>query len=295
MAADVALDHRLADRHAVVDEVQSAVPRARIVPARLVVGVRQFDQRDMFAQSHGFRRPRHARDRAREEPAAASATAAAASAFADRRRTLRRAAASAAASARRVVGERQQRFDLGVLREGLRPRYVERAAGAVDAVRAGPERTAGAVNIAEQKVRCVHEHVAVGLGSDREAPEHGLRERVLDRFALRGVRAGRSETLVALNQQDTRSDTLKHDDASLSALAAVEPDVVRAETGGKAGRQQELGVESRDLEEQRSRPLVPVDREVAVELLHAQRPLLDRLRGAAHAAARLSATASRLP
>ena len=61
-----------------------------------------------------------------------------------------------------------------------------------------------------------------------------------------------------------------------AALAAVEADVVRAEAGREAGVQQELGVEARDLEEQRSGALVPVEREVAVDLLHAGRAVVDR-------------------
>src|SRR5258708_30716942 len=105
MTPDVALHHRVADRHAVVDEVQAAVPGARIVVARLVVAVRQFDERYVLAQRDGFRRRRHARDGAREEPAAASTAAAGAaaarSAFVrDLLRPLRRTASPAASTPR---------------------------------------------------------------------------------------------------------------------------------------------------------------------------------------------------
>ena len=75
MAAQVADDHGIADGHAVVDVTQAAVARARIVDARLVVAVRQLDERRVLAQRDRVSRRRHARDRAREEPAAATAAA----------------------------------------------------------------------------------------------------------------------------------------------------------------------------------------------------------------------------
>ena len=94
MAADVADLHRLADRHAVVDEGEAAVAGARVVGARLVVVVGQLDQRHVLAQRHRVGGRRHARDRAGEEAAAAAAAATRpAAAFADRRRALRGPAA----------------------------------------------------------------------------------------------------------------------------------------------------------------------------------------------------------
>src|SRR5581483_2570701 len=108
MAADVALHHLIADRNRVVDVVQSAVARARIVVARLVIVVGQFDERDVLAQRHRFGGRRHARDGAGEESAAASTATAAATcgrSLFDALRTLRRAAATAAASTSGVVDE----------------------------------------------------------------------------------------------------------------------------------------------------------------------------------------------
>ena len=64
----------------------------------------------------------------------------------------------------------------------LRARHVERAARAIDAVGARPQRVAGAVDVAQQEVGRVDQHVAVAFGRDREAPQHRLGERVLDRL-----------------------------------------------------------------------------------------------------------------
>ena len=58
--------------------------------------------------------------------------------------------------------------------------------------------------------------------------------------------------------------------------AAIDADVVRAETGAEPGRVQHLDVELRDLDEQPAAGLVPVHREEAVDLLHAAGAIADR-------------------
>src|SRR5438132_290405 len=75
------------------------------------------------------------------------------------------------------------------------------------------------------------------------------------------------------------------------ARAPIGADVVRAEAGRQAGREQELGVEARDLEKHRTGALVPVERKIAVELLHAGGARVDR-RYRAGSAALLTATAT---
>ena len=266
--------HRLADRRAVVDEGEAPVAGARIVPARLVGVVRQLDERRVLAQRHRVRRRRDARHRAGEQTAAASA-AARASTFANRRRTLRRPAA-AAAPAGRFVDEGERHVDLGVLRKAFGVREVERAARAIDAVGARPERAAGVRHVAEQEIGCIDQQAAVALAGDREAPQDRFRERVLHRFALGGIRAARPKRLIRLHEQHPRPDALEIDDASAAAGAAIEPNVVRSEARRQAGRIEELGVEPRNLDEQRSAALVPVQRKVAVDLLHACRAGVDR-------------------
>ena len=184
VTTDVAHLHHVADRHAVVDVGEAAVAGARVVVARLVVVVGQLDEREMLAQRHRFGRRRHAADRAGEEAAAASTAAAraAAAAFRNRPGPLRRAGAAAAASACGVVDEGQRHFDFTVLRERLGPRQIERAARAIEAVGARPQRVAGAGHVAQQEVGRVDQHVAVGLAGHREAPQHRFGERVLDRI-----------------------------------------------------------------------------------------------------------------
>src|SRR5262249_8623867 len=84
------------------------------------------------------------------------------------------------------------------------------------------------------------------------------------------------EVQVRLNEKHARADPLKRDDAPAAALTAVETDVIASETGCKAGGHQKLGVESRDLEPQRARALVPIKWEVAVDFLHRRRAVADR-------------------
>ena len=82
VAAHVALHHRLADGRAVVDEIEAAVAGARIVVARLVVAVGQFDQGIVLAQGDRFGGGSDAGDGAGEQAAAEAAAPAAAPAAA---------------------------------------------------------------------------------------------------------------------------------------------------------------------------------------------------------------------
>jgi hypothetical protein len=94
------------------------------------------------------------------------------------------------------------------------------------------------------------------------------------------IGAARAERLVALYQHDLRPDALELDEAAAAAAgAAIEADVVGTEARRQTGREQELGIEPRDLQEHRSGPLIPVHREVAVEFLHPRRAVIDRLDG----------------
>src|ERR1019366_10375649 len=95
------------------------------------------------------------------------------------------------------------------------------------------------------------------------------------RAALGRVGARRSEGFVALHQHHLRSDTLEGNDAGTAFLAAVEADVVRSQSGGEPGSIEELVVEARDLQPQAAGTLVPIERKVAVDLLHAAGALFD--------------------
>ena len=155
MAADVAHDHRIADRCAVVHVAQAAIPGARVIDARLVVGVRQLDQRDVLAQCHRVGRRRHAGDRSREQPAAAPAARAAAGT--DLLRSLRRPP-GAAPAAGRIAHERERHVDLGVLRKVARVGRVERAAREVEAI--GTQPAAGTGDVTQEERRGVDQHAA---------------------------------------------------------------------------------------------------------------------------------------
>src|SRR6185503_17235758 len=101
MALDPALLDRLVDRRRVVVEEDAERWRARIELARRVLEIRQLDERVMLPD-----RQRGGR----------------------RRRLLHETAGIL------VGGEGQRRFDLGVLREALGARQVERAAALVEAI-----------------------------------------------------------------------------------------------------------------------------------------------------------------
>src|SRR5205823_12623152 len=103
----------------------------------------------------------------------------------------------------------------------------------------------------------------------------------------------RPEVQVRLHHENLRPDALEADDAPAAFLSAVEADVVRPQTGGQAGRKQEVGVEAWDLDQQAAGPLVPVEREEAVQFLETVRALVDR-RGARGRALSAAAAALRL-
>ena len=123
--------------------------------------------------------------------------------------------------------------------------------------------------VAEQEIGGIHQHAAVALGGHREAPEHRPGKGVLNRAALGGVGARGTERLVGLDQQHLGPDALERHDFSGALLAAIEADVVRPQAGGQTGGVQEIHVEARDLEPQAAGSLVPIKREVAIQLQHA--------------------------
>src|SRR5439155_21016065 len=78
MAANPVGHHRVADRNAVVDEIEAAVTRTRIVVPRLETSIRQLDDRRVLGERNNIRGRGDARDGAREQTAAESAAAASA-------------------------------------------------------------------------------------------------------------------------------------------------------------------------------------------------------------------------
>src|SRR3990172_7334961 len=88
--------------------------------------------------------------------------------------------------------------------------------------------------------------------------------------------ARRSSGLSLFDRYRLFGSTRKTLGPTRSKRTAVEADVVGAHAGLQAGGVEDVGVEAVDLEEQRAGRLVPVEREEALELLHAGRLLLDR-------------------
>ncbi len=282
---DVVDHHGLADGNAVIHVAEPAVTGARIVHARRIAGAGQFDQGIMFAQSDRFGRWRHAAHGAGEHAAAESAAAAPAASRRcraggsdhDGRRSLRGSGAATAAPARAFIGEREGHLHLGILREGLGAGQIDGAARAVHAIcraaRGEPSRRAHAV--AHEEIRGIDQHMAVAFGSHREAPQNGPGERVFHRAPLRRIGTGRAEGLIALHHQNARTNALEGDDAPLAFDAAVEPDIVGAEPGGETVGEQEVRIEARNLEPQIARALVPIEREIAIDFVHAGNAFFD--------------------
>ena len=134
------------------------------------------------------------------------------------------------------------------------------------------------MDVAQEEVGGVDQDAVARLGGHREPPQHGLGEGVLHRLAFEHVRAAGAERLVGLHQQHPRPDPLELHDPSLAALAAIQAEVVRAEPGRQPRGHQQLGVEAAHLEQHRARPLVPVERDEAVDLAQAGGALIHRRR-----------------
>ncbi len=277
MTTDVAELHRLADRHAVVHEGQAAVAGARIVDARRVVAVGQLHQRHVLAHRHGVGRRRDAADRAREqvaaEPAAATTTASAAPIGAG----PCVGPPPPPPPAGSLVDEGQRHVDLGVLRE-VPACWAGRTRCACDRRGSCPAAARPAALVTSRSRKSVASTSTLPPDSPATVKPHRIdlaNESSTD-FRFERVLAARSERLVGLDQHHARADALEAHEAAAAALPAIETDVVRSQTGGEAGREQEVAVESRDLEKHRSRSLVPVEREVAVDFPHPVGAVFDR-------------------
>ena len=165
MPADEALRHRRAERRRVVLVRHAAVAGARIVGARLVVARpaarRSSDACGCWPLPASPRRPRPL------EGAAAAP-----------------AAAPAAAGAG-LADERQLDFHLGVLREVLRHRHVDRAAVRLEPIRAGLQPAGHLGRIAHEELGGVDQQPVAARRGDREAPDDRPREPVAHRLELR--------------------------------------------------------------------------------------------------------------
>ena len=255
-----------AHRRRIVEEIHAEIAGSRIEHARLVVAVRQLDERVMLPQRHRF-------GRRRRRPGC------------DRR-------SGPAPRAGRVCHERRRDLDLRVLRKRLRVGGIDGAARAIEPVRRRPETADDAGGVAHEEIRQIDEHAPVRFGRGREAPDYRLRERLFHRVAFVRVRALRAVIVVRLDHQHFRPDPLEADDARVGETGTVDADVVRSHPGADAGDVQHFLIEFRDLEIERAGVLIPVQREEAIHPLEAFGLLGDRRE---LPAARLSPARGRLP
>jgi hypothetical protein len=200
--------------------------------------------------------------------------------------TARPAAPSAttAATATRAAGsglphERQLCLHLTVLRKPHRHRRVDRATAGFEPVRQRLQPSGDVVGIADEEVSEIHQDVAVARARNLKRPQHGSRERLVDVPHFRLALAGAPELIVRLHHQQARPDALELDDPRTGQRAAVDADVVRAETGAEAGRMQHFDIELGYLDEQPAAGLIPIHREEAVDFLHASGAFADRWNG----------------
>ena len=229
--------------------------------ARLVVAVRQLDDRRVLPHRDRLRRRHHILDAPAE---------------------------LAGPGGGRIGDEGRGHFDLGVLRERLGVGQIHRAARAIEAVGGGAQPAGDVGGVAHEEVAEVDEHAAARFGDGREAPDHRLGERLFHGLPLVGVRTDGAVVVVGLDHQDLRADALEADDACAGQLRAIQPDVVRSHAGPKARHVEHLRVQSRNLEVERAGAgLLPVEREEPVELLRAVRAVGDRRQPASPLRARL--------
>ena len=254
--------HRLARQRRVVLVGHVEKARARIVHAGLVAGPRQFDDRVVHAHACRFRGGGDAADTF-EEPSTGTA------------------AASARCAAGGTADERQLGFHFGIFRKGREAGRVDAAAAGFETIGAGREPSGNLGRVAHEKFVVVHEVVAVTGRGDREAPQHRPREGVPDGFGFRGVLREGAELVVRLHHQDPRSGLLELHDPGAGGLAAIDPDVVRAQAGRHAGRIEDLGVQHRNFDVQLAGVVVPIEREESVDLLQVLGAVRDRRRGSA--------------
>ncbi len=176
-----------------------------------------------------------------------------------------------------VGGEGEDGFDLGVFGEGFGGVEGDGGAGGVELVGALLSAGEGAgyvVGVAEEEVSGVDEDGAVGVfGLDFEAVEDGLGEGLADGELFGGVGGGGAEALVGLDEQDLGAGALEVDELAAGDLAAVEAEVVGAGAVGEGVgvedvRALAVGVEVGDLEVELAGFGVPVERQVAVDVLH---------------------------
>ncbi len=116
----------------------------------------------------------------------------------------------------------------------------------------------------QEEIGGVDQHGAVRrLGRDGEAPQHGLRKRLLHRELLGGVGGRAAKLLVRLHQQHLGADALEAHDAAVCDLSAVQAEIVRARAERQRVGVEKIDVEVRNLKVELAGGGVPVERKEA--------------------------------
>jgi hypothetical protein len=116
------------------------------------------------------------------------------------------------------------------------------------------------VGIAEEKRSCVHEGPAFFLRLDRKRPENRRCERFFDRTRFGRTASERAITLIWLDQEYPRSDSLEANQVGAAHLAAIESDRIRSDAGGERDLINQLEPRAGNLEEKFPRLFLPVER-----------------------------------
>ena len=239
VADDEPLFNFFSDGRAVVCEHMVDEPATGIERARLVVAIRQLNERVVFAYGDerwircDFTHP----------------------------------------VARFIAGERECGFDFCILRKVLCHRQIDCRAGRILAVRS-LSSTLQSLNdtmrVVEPKIRSIHEHVAVVfvLSACIEAPEYRLRKSVLHALPLSRADGAGTETEILLHEQNFRSNTLEADNARFAELSTIKADIIRADAGGERIKIKKIGIPFIDLEPELAAGGVPIKVEVSGQLLH---------------------------
>ena len=240
---EVALD-RLGERRGVVevahgDEADPYVERAGNVP-----GLGKLEERVVHAEAHGAAVGEHVRDRPRGL----------------------------------VGGEREERLDLGVAREGAAAVEVERGARPVlpPLAQAGLAELGRDPSVPQQELGGVDEHAPGVLGDDGQRGQHGRGERLLDDPGALGVGDAAAVGSLPLVQEHARPHALEAHEAQVAELPAIERHLEQPRPAGQPGAVEQILSEPRHLEEELALRRVPVEGHEAVVAFEAGRPFAHR-------------------
>ncbi len=132
------------------------------------------------------------------------------------------------------------------------------------------------MRVAQEKFGGVHENTLAVFSLDRKSPQRRFRKRIAHRAPFVLIVAYRAIVQVRLDQQHLRPAALKAHDARRAQLPAVQPDIVRANPRRQRALIQKFSAPLVDLQPKLPSFGVPIQVEVARQLLRPSRLLGDR-------------------